>query len=107
VSNIHRLKPTNRHILIVPHEKENKTQTGVLLPENYEPEKSRYIEATVIDVAEDCNECFRRLNTSAPQDDKTILIDRAMIQEVNMSDKKHFLVLENYVLGFYTNTSTI
>ena len=107
MSNIHRLKPTNRHILIVPHEKENKTQTGVLLPENYEPEKSRYIEATIIDVAEDCNESFRRLKFGAIQDDRIILVDRAMVQEVNISDKRHFLVLENYVLGFYTNASTI
>ena len=107
VSNLLRLKPTNRHLLIVPHEKENKTETGVLLPDDFELEKSRYLEATVIDVSEDCSPCFKRFKFGSISEDKRIIIDRSMMQEVTASDRRHFLILENYVLGFYTGASTI
>ena len=52
-SRIERLKPVNRHLLIVPHVQQNETSTGVLLPDDYKPEEARYIEASVVDIADD------------------------------------------------------
>ena len=99
-SKLERLKPVNRHLLVVPHVQKNETNTGVLLPEDYKPEEARYIEATVIDVADDCNKQFRHLRLGTIDNNK-IVIDRTMVEEVKLKDKTHFLILENYVVGVY------
>jgi co-chaperonin GroES (HSP10) len=100
-SRVARFKPANRHLLILPCTKKNETATGVLLPENYKPEENRYIEARVIDIASDCNSQFKHFKYERISDDKKIIVDRAMIQEVNLQDKTHYLILENYVVGLY------
>ncbi len=94
------LKPVNRHMLIIPHFKENKTDTGVLLPDDYKPEEERYIEATVVDISEDCHKQFRHLRYDAV-DNHRIIVDKSMIQEVKTNSRKHYMILENYVMGVY------
>jgi co-chaperonin GroES (HSP10) len=94
------LKPVNRHLLIVPHVQKNETSSGVLLPEDFKPEENRYIEASVIDIADDCDKQFRHLRYTSIDNNK-IVIDRTMIEEVNIKDKTHFMILENYVGGVY------
>lgn len=100
VSRLERLKPVNRHLLIVPHVQKNETNTGVLLPDDYKPEESRYIEASVVDIADDCDKQFRHLRLTNI-DNNRIVIDRTMVEEVSLKDKTHFLILENYVVGVY------
>ncbi len=92
-----KIKPVNRHIAIVPHfvnQEENKS--NVLLPEGFEAPKDKYVLATVLDVASDCGTTIRGLSRRL---DKTIIVDRAMIEEIEVNDKKHYVVLENYVVG--------
>lgn len=101
MSDIMRLKPVNRHLLIVPHVKKNETSSGVVLPDDYSPEQDMYVEATVIDVAEDCGKQFNSLRYGVIGEEKKIIVDRSMIQEVSVRDKTHYLVLENYVVGIY------
>ena len=100
VCKVEMLKPVNRHLIIVPHVEKNETNTGVLLPEDFKPDQDQYIEATVIDVAPDCDKQFRHLRYSNI-DNKRIVVDRSMIQEVKLKDKTHFMILENYVVGVY------
>tara|TARA_R100000005_G_C4891857_1_gene138287 strand:+ start:103 stop:423 length:321 start_codon:yes stop_codon:yes gene_type:complete len=100
VSRIERLKPVNRHLLVIPHVQKNETSSGVLLPEDFKPEENRYIEASVIDIADDCDKQFRHLRYTNIDNNK-IVIDRTMIEEVNIKDKTHFMILENYVVGVY------
>lgn len=95
-----RIKPVNRHLLVIPHTQKNETTTGVLLPDDFQPEEDRYIEATVVDVATDCNPQFKHLRHGAI-DNKKIIIDRTMIEEVKLKEKTHFMILENYVVGVY------
>ena len=104
MSELTRLKPANRHLLIVPHVKKNETATGVLLPDDYKPEEDGYIEATVIDIADDCNQQFGSLRYGNITDEKKVIVDRSMIQEVNLRDTTHYLVMENYVVGVYRST---
>ena len=99
-SRIEMLKPVNRHILIVPHVQKNETNSGVLLPEDYNPEQDQYIEASVIQIAEDCDKQFRHLRYGNI-DNNRIVVDRTMIQEIKLKDKTHFMILENYVGGVY------
>ena len=71
------------------------------MPDDYQPEENVYIEATVLDVAEDCNEQFSSLKFGRTEIEKKIVLDRRMLQEVKLQDKTHYLVLENYVMGVY------
>ena len=100
VSKIEMLKPVNRHLLIVPHVKKNETNAGVLLPEDYNPDQDQYIEATVIDIAQDCDKQFRHLRYGNIDSNK-IVVDRSMIQEVKLKEKTHYMILEKYVVGVY------
>jgi len=104
VSKIEALKPVNRHLLIVPHVQKNETNSGVLLPDDYNHEQAQYIEASVIDIAEDCSKQFRHLRYDRIDNNK-IVVDRSMIQEVELKDKTHYLILENYVVGVYRGPS--
>ena len=98
--NIEMLKPRNRHLTVVPHFTEAKTENGVLLPEDYNPEQTRYIEATVVDVAPDCSEQFKTMKYGTANQAK-ILIDSSMLEQVNIRGKRIHLILENYVLGVF------
>lgn len=100
MAEITRLKPVNRHLLIIPHVKKNETSSGVLLPEDFKHEEDSYVEATVIDIAEDCDKQFRHLKYGNIDNNK-IVIDRTMIQEVKVKDSTHYMILENYVVGVY------
>jgi hypothetical protein len=91
------LRPVNRHLTIIPHVKGNETPSGVILPEDFEPEEDRYITATVLDIAADCSAPIQKMrgHTAA----KTIIVDRSMIEEIVVKDKSYYTVLENYVVG--------
>ena len=97
---LRKMKPVNRHLLVVPHNSEEKeeTETSVLLPEGYAPKKSRYGLATVVDIAEDCGSAFKSLRVPASEP-KVVIIDNSMIEEVDVDGKAYSLVLENYVVG--------
>ena len=99
-----RLRPVNRHLLVIPHTKKNETNSGVLLPEDFKQEEDRYIEATVVDIAADCSSQFKHLRYNNV-DNNLIIIDRTMIEEIKLKDKTHHMILENYVVGVYRRTS--
>lgn len=101
MSKVVRLKPVNRHLLVVPHHKKNETNSGVVLPDDYQADECSYVEATVIDVADDCNKVFNSLRYGTIGDEKKIIVEKSMIQKVEVKGKSHFLVLENYVVGIY------
>jgi len=97
-------RPVNRHLVIIPHSKDdNKTNTGVLLPEDYEPEKNRYITATVTAVAKDCMPQLKDLGWRGSGNGiNDVIVDSTMIEKVKLPSKTLHLILENYVLGFFT-----
>lgn len=101
MSRVNRLKPVNRHMLIVPHVKRNETSSGVMLPEDYAPEENSYIEATVIDIADDCSKQFQALRYGEIGSEKKIVVERSMVREINLLEKTHHFILENYVVGIY------
>lgn len=94
------LKPVNRHIVIVPHRKQNETESGVLLPEDFvrDENEDRYITATAVSIAGDCSTAFHRLNTRVGEE-RLIVVDEKMIEDVVLGDKTYHIILENYVIG--------
>ena len=93
-----RLKPVNRHLVIVPHVQKNETNSGVLLPEDFTQEEDRYISASVVDIASDCSSDFQRLRRIS-HEKNIVVVDRGMIEEVALNGKTHYIILENYVIG--------
>jgi co-chaperonin GroES (HSP10) len=100
MSRIQSLKPLNRYVTIVPHFADKKTDTGVLLPDDYKQEESRFVKATVVDIAADCKEDLKRMQQLS-RNSVTAIVDRSMIETVEVGDKKHYVVLENYIVGIY------
>ena len=100
MEHVRTLHPVNRHIVIVPHVKQNETESGVLLPEDFvrDENEDRYITATVVSVARDCAQAFQRLNSSIGEQ-KQIVVDRGMIEDIILGDKTYHIILENYVIG--------
>jgi hypothetical protein len=96
------LKPVNRHLTIVPHSgtksPNNTTPGGVILPDGFEHEEARYVTATVVDIAPDCAPGLRQLRGSASTS-RVVVVDSSMIEEIVISDKSYYTILENYVVG--------
>ena len=100
MSRLSTLKPVNRHLLIVPHfNSENKTESGVFLPEDFNAEASRFIKATVVDIAEDCSREIKSIRGSTYNENNNIVVDSSMIEEVEVDGKKNYIILENYVIA--------
>jgi len=97
------LKPVNRHLLVIPHKNKEKLESGVLLPDDYEPQEDRYVVATVVDASSDCNPAFRGMRRESLPSETRIVIDNSMVEEVKVKKKTHYLILENYVVGILRN----
>jgi co-chaperonin GroES (HSP10) len=84
--------PFNRHVLVeLIEEEEEVTQSQVLLPTDYKKAKSPYVVCKVLDHSDDCK---LNLSTSC-----SIVVQRSMIEEIEIADETYYLVLENYVYG--------
>ncbi len=101
MSNLTRLKPVNRHLLVVPHpQKEEEDAPTVLLPDGYTSAKrDKYVLATVVDVSSDCAKHFQELKPTRTPTPVTIVVDQSMLEEIEVNSGRHHLVLENYVVG--------
>ena len=85
-------KPVNRHILIeVGGNTETPEEPLIVLPEDYKPEKSRYVEASVTEVADDVRLDLKR--------GAKLIIDRSMIEEIVLGRTIYNVILDNYVVG--------
>ena len=93
------LKPVNRHLLILPHREEKKTNAGVLLRDDFKQKEDRYLIATVLDVSTDCAAHFKKLQRNSLTEERQIVVEKAMIEEIEIKNKIYYLVLENYILG--------
>ncbi len=98
MSRIKNFKPVNRHLLILPHYRKSETQAGVLLPEDFESTRNRYITATVLAVAADCSKPIKETKYNSNQDNR-IIIDSSMLECIQVDDKEYNVILENYVVG--------
>ena len=87
--------PINRHIQIEPHDEDQKTLSGVLLPEDYSPDKQKYITATVLAISSDCSSPVKQALSGGSK----IIIDRSMAEEIVLSGNTYHIILENYIVG--------
>ena len=88
--------PFNRHILIeIVEKKEEKSEHAFLLPDDYRKQESPYVVCKVKGFAYDC-----KIDITA---DINIVVQRSMIEQIEIVDKTYYLVLENYVYGSVKN----
>ena len=85
------LRPVNRHILVNYSPPQEKTETGILLPDDYKAPEQNHIIVEVLGVAEDVS--FR-----CKKGDK-IVIDKKMLDELSIEHSTYYTILENYVIG--------
>lgn len=88
-----KLNPRNRHILVQPivEEKKEENKPNILLPDDYQEKPKPYLIAKVIEAAPSCKVLLRK-------GDK-VLVERSMVQKIDVGDQEFYLVLENYVYG--------
>jgi len=79
-------------------EEENKNKDSVIvLPTDYEKPRSPYAEARVVQVSDD-SKFYEKLSVN-----DTILVERSMLQKVDINEYSFYLVLENYIYGRINN----
>ena len=90
-------KPFNRHVVVnVVEEKEEDTGL-VVLPTDYKKPMSPYVKAVVVEAAED-SKFHKILSTN-----DSVLVERRMLQKVEIKEHVFYLVLENYIYGRINN----
>ena len=87
-------KPFNRHIVVdlIEEQKEGKNSL-IVLPTDYEKPQSPYAKAIVIEVADD-SKFHGKLSVN-----DVLLLERRMLNKIDVNEFSFYLVLENYVYG--------
>tara|TARA_Y100000592_G_C5421036_1_gene293210 strand:- start:454 stop:735 length:282 start_codon:yes stop_codon:yes gene_type:complete len=89
-------KPLNRYIEIeVQPDRQPQTESGILLPSDFKIEESRH--ACVKVKSWDSEVRF----ANSLSNDSWLIVDKSMIEEVNVRGNTLNLVLDNYVLGLF------
>ena len=90
-------EPTNRHILVSPiEEKKEEKNSLIMLPDDYKKQESPYLACSVLAVASDS----KLVGTLFNKD--TIIVERRMLEKIEMKGREFYLVLDNYVMGRLT-----
>tara|TARA_R100000008_G_C3449501_1_gene98617 strand:- start:38 stop:319 length:282 start_codon:yes stop_codon:yes gene_type:complete len=88
-------EPLNRHLLLEKVEKkEEKSESTILVPDDYKVDKSPYGLYRVKQAAADCEKV--KLSSGAE-----ILVNEGMVEEISVGDETYHLILENYVYGLF------
>jgi len=92
--------PFNRHLVVdLIEENKKEEESLIVLPTDYKKPESPYAKAIVIDVAADSKfsgDIKLELND-------TVLVERRMLNKVEINDYSFYLILENYVYGRISN----
>jgi len=90
-------KPLNRYIEIeLEPRKPPQTETGILLPNDFKIQEARHacVKVKSWDNEVRFADCLEK--------DSWLIVDKSMIEEVNVRGNTINLVLDNYVLGLFT-----
>ena len=86
------MKPLNRHVLLnILEEKKEESESVIVLPTDYEKPLPPYLMAEVLDFADDCQK--EHIVGS------TVVLERRMLNTLDIYGKTYYLVLDNYLFG--------
>jgi|TARA_R110000823_G_scaffold270092_4_gene389772 co-chaperonin GroES (HSP10) len=84
------IHPMNRYLLVDPI-REEKKESGILVPEDYREEQSLYSLVRLL-----------KTNTDSKLSEGSKLVVPAhVVEEIDIFGEKHHMVLENHVIGFF------
>ena len=87
-------KPVNRYVLVELLQKEQtETNSGIVLPDSFKPTEERHAVVAVLDWAKDVR--FKNLLSEKSK----VVIDRSMLEEINVDGSKYNVILDNYIIG--------
>ena len=93
-------KPVNRYILVDDlQEKQAETNSGIVLPDSFKPVEARHAIVTVLDWAEDVRFKDKLAACSALGEKPVLVIDKSMLEEINVDGSKYNVILDNYIIG--------
>lgn len=87
------IKPVNRYIHVDVIKDVRKTETGIVLPEDYTPTAQRFVVAKVVACAKDV-----RFKEECKKGD-VVIVEKSMIEEIQINNVKFTVVQDNYVIG--------
>jgi len=87
-------KPVNRYVAIkLADQKENMTESGIMLPADFKPQEERYVAAQVINWSPEVRfEEDLAVGT-------IVVVDKSMVEEINIKNETINIVLDNYIVG--------
>ena len=86
------LCPLNRYLVVEPI-LEQKKESGVLVPDDYETEQSVYILVNLLKAHPESN----------LKSNSKLVVPTHMVEEVDFFGEKYYVVLENHVVGLLDN----
>jgi co-chaperonin GroES (HSP10) len=84
-------KPVNRHILVDYTPPQEKSDSGILLPDDYKAPEQNHVVVEVLSVADDVSFGCKKGNK--------IIIDKKMLDVLIVDHSTYYTILENYVIG--------
>ena len=90
-------KPFNRHVVVDLIEEREEDKGLVVLPSDYKKTINPMAKALIIEVSDE-SKLYNKLSLN-----DTVLVERRMLQKVEISEYTFYLVLENYIYGRIDN----
>ena len=94
-----KFRPLNRHVLVLPIEKEEANNPStILVPDDYIKVKSPHEVYKILSVATDCEK------VNSENINQQIVVNNSMIEEIKVHGNTYYLLLENYVFATFEET---
>jgi co-chaperonin GroES (HSP10) len=90
-------KPVNRYIQIKLPKPKPQASSSIMLPEDYKPTEARHITAKVEAFASDVR--FKDQLVMFGGVGTSVIVDKSMIEEITVNNKKINIILDNYIVG--------
>ena len=90
-------KPVNRYIEIKLPEPKPQTTSSIVLPDDFKPTEERHITAEVRAYAADVR--FKDQLVMCGGRGASVIVDKSMIEEITINNRKINIILDNYVVG--------
>ena len=78
MSDVTPITPVNRRLVIALSTQDNKSKSGVLLPDGYKPDQARYKKALLLCAATDCSDIFKE------SEGKEVFVESSMVEKVTL-----------------------
>jgi len=90
--------PFNKRILLEDVSIEEKTDEGVILPEEYKKSKKSQERFKCYKIVNNSIDCIPNLKEKKG---RLVIVEESMVEEIVFEGKKYKLIQENYIIGMF------